>query len=126
MLLVIIYKSFDLCHDLPNAVMGWIGGQSKDLGEREGGAKVMALGAAGSSQIQGSMTQGALRESNKDPKGGGEPKTADDAGEGKVNTPPVTPPATPVDNPVGGAGEGEVDKPAGGAGEAGAAGDVKK
>ena len=28
LLLFIIYKSFDLCHELPNSVMQWIGGSA--------------------------------------------------------------------------------------------------
>jgi len=78
MLSMIIYKSFDLCHELPNSVMGWIGGPSKDLGEKEGSSKMAAIGSVGSSKLEGAASQGALRQSNaegKTPKSSGDPDT---------------------------------------------------
>jgi len=114
MLSFIIYKSFDLCHELPNSVMQWIGGPSKDLGENSGGQKMVALGSTGSSRLEGAASQGALRQANSEgnkpsgaepdggdsekgggdtPKSGAESKQAQDAVSEKAAIPPPQKPS---------------------------------
>jgi len=60
--------------------MQWIGGPSKDLGEKEGAGKFAAVGSTGSSRLEGAASQGALRQAQggKGKGGGGEePLTSD-------------------------------------------------
>jgi hypothetical protein len=51
--------------------MQWIGGPAKDLGEKEGSGKFAAVGSTGAGKLEGAASQGALRQANRDPKGGG-------------------------------------------------------
>jgi len=56
--------------------MQWIGGPSKDLGEKEGSSKFAAVGSTGSSKLESGGSNAALRDANK--KGGGGDDTKDD------------------------------------------------
>jgi len=60
----------------PNAVMQWIGGPSKDLGEKEGSGKFAAVGSTGASKLESGGSNAALRGANK--KGGGGDETTDE------------------------------------------------
>ncbi|KON48517.1 hypothetical protein AL013_02500 [Mariprofundus ferrooxydans] len=51
--------------------MQWIGGPSKDLGEKEGAGKFAAVGSTGANKLENAGSQGALRDANKKGKGGG-------------------------------------------------------
>jgi len=107
----IIYKSFDLCHELPNAVMGWIGGGQKDLGEGSGSKGFIGVGSAGAQRLEGGASQGALRAAQDGGNGDSlkriEDKLDSGGGGGGQEGPgekKVTPPAS------GGAGAGEDGK----------------
>jgi len=53
-------------------VMQWIGGPSKDLGEKEGSGKFAAVGSTGANKLESGGSNAALRGANKSPgKGGG-------------------------------------------------------
>ena len=45
--------------------MGWIGGPSKDLGEKEGSNAMVAVGSSGSGALQNAMSQAAQREASR-------------------------------------------------------------
>jgi len=51
--------------------MQWIGGPSKDLGEKEGSGKFAAVGSTGANKLENAGSQGALRDASKG-KGGDE------------------------------------------------------
>jgi len=56
-------------------VMQWIGGPSKDLGEKEGSGKFAAVGSTGANKLESGGSNAALRDANKGKgkgKGGGE------------------------------------------------------
>jgi len=60
--------------------MQWIGGPSKDLGEKEGSGKFAAVGSTGASKLESGGSNGMLRGANKSPKGkgGGAGQTTDE------------------------------------------------
>jgi len=80
LLVALVYKSFDLCHELPDSVMKWIGGGATDLGEKSGSTAIIGGATAVGGRLEGAAKGARLAGKMGDPggdkdkdKGGGTP-----------------------------------------------------
>ena len=65
------YKSFSLTHELPNAILRWMGvADHQDLGERESKDLAMGLGVTGGQGLGGGLARAATG-AGKGKRGGG-------------------------------------------------------
>jgi len=70
LLVALVYKSFELCHELPDSVMKWIGGGATDLGERSGSDKIIGGATAVGGRMEGAAKGARLAGNMGDPGGG--------------------------------------------------------